>query len=283
MTDIFSDLQKLGIGNIGDVFSTDDDNKKKAAEAVKQQTPEELEAEILFEKTHTCPLCDKPFTAKTVRAGKAKMVSSDTDLRAKYANIDVNKYDALVCPSCGYAALARYFEMTTAPQRKLIKEQISSSFKGLPTSKSPIISYDEAMMNLKLALANAVVKKAKNSEKAYIFLKMAWVTRGKLETPSEIAKLSKEGILALKEEEIAYIKQAYTGFTAAVQTETFPMCGMDEMTTIYLMADLARRAGNNAQALKLLGEVIVSKNAQGRLKDKARELKDLILESKKEG
>ena len=280
MSDIFSDLQKLGIGNVGNIFETEDDSKAKAKEQVKQLTPEELEAEMLFEKSHKCPLCDKTFTAKTVRAGKAKMVSSDTDLRAKYANIDVNKYDAIVCPACGYAALARFFEMTTAPQRKLIKENISAGFKGLPASDSPVTTYDEAIMNLKLALANAVVKKGKNSEKAYICLKMAWVIRGRLETPSEISKFSKEEIIALKQEELAYIKQAYTGFTAAVQSETFPMCGMDEMTTIYLLADLARRSGDRAQALKLLGEVIVSKNAQGRLKEKARELKELIMESK---
>jgi len=280
MADIFSDLQKLGIGNVGNIFEAEADTKAKAKEQVKQLTPEELEAEMLFEKSHTCPLCDKAFTTKTVRAGKAKMVSSDTDLRAKYANIDVNKYDAIVCPSCGYAALARFFEMTTAPQRKLIKENISAGFKGLPASTSPVITYDEAIMNLKLALANAVVKKGKNSEKAYICLKMAWVIRGRLETPAEISKFSKEEIIALKQEELAYIKQAYTGFTAAVQSETFPMCGMDEMTTIYLLADLARRSGDRAQALKLLGEVIVSKNAQGRLKEKARELKDLIMESK---
>lgn len=280
MADIFSDLQKLGIGNVGNIFETEDNSKDKVKEQAKQQTPEELEAEMVFDKTHTCPLCDKAFTTKTVRAGKAKMIGSDTDLRAKYANIDVNKYDAIVCPVCGYAALARYFEMTTAPQRKLIKENISAGFKGIPASTSPIITYDEAMMNLKLALANAVVKKGKNSEKAYICLKMAWVIRGRLETPTEVAKFSKEEIIALKQEELAYIKQAYMGFTSAVQSETFPMCGMDEMTTIYLLADLARRSGDRAQALKLLGEVIVSKNAQGRLKEKARELKDLIMESK---
>lgn len=280
MTDIFSDLQKLGIGNVGNIFDTEDVDVQKEVSRQKQPTAEELEAEMIFDKSHTCPLCDKTFTTKTVRAGKAKMVSSDTDLRAKYANIDVNKYDAIVCPSCGYAALARYYEMTTAPQRKLIKENISAGFKGLPASNSPIITYDEAVMNLKLALANAVVKKAKNSEKAYICLKMAWVIRGRLETATEVSKLSKEEIVALKQEELSYIKQAYMGFTSAVQSETFPMCGMDEMTTVYLLADLARRSGDKSQALKLLGEVIVSKNAQGRLKDKARELRDLIMENK---
>ena len=30
--------------------------------------------------------------------------------------------------------------------------------------------------------------------------------------------------------EEAYLKNAYTGFTEALQTEGFPMCGMDEIT-----------------------------------------------------
>lgn len=280
MADFFSDLQKLGIDNLGNIFETEEADVQKEGTVSKQLTPEELEAEMVFDKSHTCPLCDKTFTTKTVRAGKARMVGSDTDLRVKYANIDVNKYDAIVCPMCGYAALTRYFELSTAPQRKLIKDNISAGFKGLPTSNSSIITYDEAGMNLKLALANAVVKKAKNSEKAYICLKLAWVIRGRLETASEVSKLSREELAAFKKEELSYIKQAYMGFTSAVQSETFPMCGMDEMTTVYLLADLARRSGDKAQALKLLSEVIVSKNAQGRLKEKARELRDLIMENK---
>lgn len=283
MAGIFSDLEKLGIGNIGNVFEDEAASKNNKTEKAKEKTPEEIEAEMLFDKSYTCPVCDKEYTVKAVRAGKVKMVGSDTDLRVKYGNIDINKYDALVCPRCGYAALSRYYSLTTQPQRKLIKEQIGANFKGLPAASGPIVTYDEAMMRMKLVLANAVVKKARNSEKAYICLKMAWLVRGRTEALENTEKLTADKAAALHAEELEYTKQAYTGFVSAVQSETFPMCGMDEMTVVYLMADLARRTGEYDQALKFLSEVIVSKTAQGRLKERARELKNLIAENKQEG
>ncbi|MBQ9765201.1 MAG: DUF2225 domain-containing protein [Lachnospiraceae bacterium] len=278
--DIFSDLKKLGIGNIGDVF--EEENKENAdTEVKKEKSPEEIEAEMLFDKSYKCIVCDKAFTVKAVRAGKAKMVATDTDLRAIYAGVDVNKYDAIVCPHCGYAALTRFFEHNTQAQRNLIREQISASFKGLPPQQGITINYDEAFLNMKLVLANAVVKKAKNSEKAYICLKMAWILRGKREWLKQEGKLGSDEEATLLTEELSYIKQAYLGFSAAVSKENFPICGMDDMTLIYIMADLARKIGETDQALRFLGEIIVSKTAKSNLKDKARELKDIIMEERK--
>lgn len=277
--DLFSDLKKLGISNIGGLFE-EEEKAKEAAVEKHVKTPEELEAETLFDKTYECAVCSRQFTTKAVRAGKAKMVSTDTDLRAVYEHVDVNKYDAIVCPHCGYAALTRFFTTNTQVQRNFIREQITANFKGLPFANGAIVTHDEALLKMKLVLANAVVKKAKNSEKAYICLKTAWVLRGKKDYLAEKGELSPEKEKELLNEETAYLKQAYMGFTAALPKENFPMCGMDETTVIYLMADLARRVGEREQALKFLSEIIVSKTAQPRLKEKARELKDIIMNEK---
>ncbi len=274
--DFFSDLKKLGISNIGGLFEEEEKEKAVAAAEKHVKTPEELETETLFDKTYECAVCNKQFTTKAVRAGRAKLVSSDTDLRAVYDHVDVNKYDAIVCPFCGYAALNKFFTVNTQVQRNLIREQIQTNFKGLPFDGSGIINHDEALLKYKLVLANAVVKKAKNSEKAYICLKTAWVIRGKKDALAARGELTPEKSDELLKEENAYLKQAYTGFTAALPREDFPMCGMDEPTLIYLMADLARRIGDKEQAKKFLSEVIMSKTVQPRLKDKARELKNII-------
>ena len=42
------------------------------------------EAEKLFEKKYTCPICDMEFTAKTVRTGKARIIRTEMDLRNVY-------------------------------------------------------------------------------------------------------------------------------------------------------------------------------------------------------
>ena len=47
---------------------------------------------FIFDKTYTCPVCDKGFKTKTVKTGKVKLISADTDLRPKYQHMDSLKY-----------------------------------------------------------------------------------------------------------------------------------------------------------------------------------------------
>ena len=84
MADIFSGLEKLGLGNIdgGNLF--EDPNKKdtnvKKAEPQKKLTLVN-EEDYLFDKKYKCPICDSDFESKTVRTGKVRMKSVDVDLR----------------------------------------------------------------------------------------------------------------------------------------------------------------------------------------------------------
>ena len=104
------------------------------------------------------------FKAKAIRTGKIKLVAADSDLRPKYHSVDSLKYDVIACPICGYAALNRYFNYMTSSQAKLIKMNISNSFRGL-SQESDVVSYDSAIMKHKLALANTVVKRARLSSR----------------------------------------------------------------------------------------------------------------------
>ena len=101
----------------------------------------------------------------------------DKDLRPRFKYFDPMKYDVIMCPHCGYAALGRYFPNLNKYQIDDIRVKICMNYKHEP-NKGPIYTYDYAKRLYQLALANAVVKKAKNSEKAYICLKSAWVIRG---------------------------------------------------------------------------------------------------------
>ena len=138
------------------------------------------EHDYLFDKAFKCPICDKDFKAKTVKVGKVKLAGTDLDLRPKYDQVDLIKYDVIMCPHCGYATLSRFFKFVTTPQAKHIRESISASFKPQEETKE-IYSYDDALERYQLTLVNAIVKQAKPSEKAYICLKTAWLLRGKAE------------------------------------------------------------------------------------------------------
>ena len=163
----------------------------------------------------------------------------------------------------------------TSVQSKLIKEQISANFNGL-NQEGAIYSYDDAIARHKLALVNTIVKKGKTSERAYTCLKLAWLLRGKHESlPADTPDYDNVKA-ALQKEESECLLNAYEGFISAFAKEMFPMCGMDELKTTYLVADLARRCGKFDGSNRWISRVLTSRDANERIKDKAREIKELI-------
>ena len=272
---LFSGLEKFGLGKLEKMEVFDKETKKQNNADGKTEKPKVTEEDLLFDKTFTCPVCDEEFHSKMIRTGKVKLLSADTDLRPKYQLVDSLKYDALVCPKCGYAALSRFFKFMMPAQAKLIRENISKNFSGLSTTGN-IYTYDDAIARHKLALVNAVVKKAKTSEKAYTCLKMAWLYRGKAETlPKETADYDKV-IKELAKEEKELLTNAYEGFLSAFSKESFPMCGMDELTVTYLLADLARRVGRYEESSRWISKVLTSRQANERIKNRARDIKELL-------
>lgn len=275
MANLFSGLESLGLGNLSEMKLFE--HKEKAKEAAKKaaEQTEVKEEDLLFDKHFVCKVCDKEFKSKMVRTGKVKLVGSDNDLRPKYQHVDSLKYDAIVCPYCGYAALNRFFNYMTDTQARLIKANISANFRGIKEGEN-ILTYDEAITRHKLALVNAVVKHAKSSEKAYICLKLGWLCRGKAESLPEDTPNPDEVKKELAAQEKEYISNAYEGFMEAFSKEPFPMCGMDELTMTYLTADLARQIGKYDEALRMLARVLTARDANERIKSKARDMKDLI-------
>lgn len=167
MANLFAGLESLGLKIKKDINVFEQDKKEERQAAQGETKPKEISEEsLLFDKTHKCPVCDSEFKCKMVRTGKAKLVSQDMDLRPKYQGIDPLKYDAILCPVCGYASLNRYFNFVMSSQAKQIKEQISSTFK-YTSENGKTYSYDEAITRHKMALLNTVVKRGKVSERAY--------------------------------------------------------------------------------------------------------------------
>ncbi|WP_029232005.1 DUF2225 domain-containing protein [Butyrivibrio sp. VCB2006] len=282
MAGIFSGLEKLGLGNIGGGKLFEDPKEKETA--VKKEAPKPKlqlvnEEDYLFLKKYKCPVCESEFETKTVRTGKVRMKNVDIDLRPDYDELDQNKYDVIACPSCGYAALGRYFATLNKYQIEDIRVKISMNYRK-QDYKDPTYSYEYARSLYQLALANAVVKKAKNSEKAYICLKTAWVIRGETQRldPAEEGYDQKRADNDAQEKEL--LSNALDGFVMARQSEEFPIAGMDSSTLDYLIAALAVETDQYDVASKMVSELLTSRVANSRIKDKARLLKDMIAEKK---
>lgn len=275
---LFSGMDKFGLGKYKETSNIIEDKKEvsvsKAETApIVERTLEEREAEVLFDKRFTCPVCDMAFSTKCVRAGKIKIMDKDVDLRPIYEFMDPLKYDVITCDKCGYSSLSRYFGKLSTRQMKTIKEQVGMSFRGID-SDMEIFSYDDSIARYKLALICSMVKQAKNSERAYTCLKLAWVIRGKRLTLDS----KSEEFVSLYKDEMECITNAYEGFKRAFSSEQLPIAGMDESTLKYIMSDMARRLKKYDEAAKLLGDVITSKTTNSRLKEEALKLKELIKE-----
>ena len=278
MKNIFAGLESLGLKGTDKVDVFEEKTEEKAHEQAEHQEKkkEVTEEDLLFEKSYTCPVCDNEFKSKMVRTGKVRLAGADSDLRPKYMGVDALKYDAVLCPKCGYAALNRYFNFIMARQAANIKEQISKTFT-YEDKEDKVYDYDDAIMRHKLALLNTVVKNGKNSERAYTCLKLAWLYRGKREMLLQQEEHDKDEVIQLATEEKELLTNAYEGFESAFSREDFPMFFTANMSLgVNLLAELARRIGDNEAAARHVSKVLVGKNVQKRIKDKAVDLKEKL-------
>lgn len=269
MGNLLTGLEGLGLGELKDM-EVYEDTKVAEKAAGREQKKEKTEVDFLFVKMYPCPVCSYEIRVPAVRTGKAKLIGQDRDLRPHYEGIDPLKYDAISCPECGYSALTRFFSTITAKQKELIREKISPKFQTLPLPDG-CFDYDDAVIRHRLALACAMVKHSKVSERAYICLKTAWLLRGKGEHVDTVKEKK-----AVEAEEIEFLETAFEGFEEAVSKESFPICGMDETTLYCMLAEIGHRVGKYEEAARLVSRVITS-HANERIKNRAREIKDAIL------
>nr|WP_300658653.1 DUF2225 domain-containing protein [uncultured Acetatifactor sp.] len=277
---ILSGLKNLGLGNLEnmDVFEGQKKQEAKKPEPVVAQKPQEKD--LIYERSFTCPVCDTSFTSKVMKSNKARLLGTDQDLRPRYDGIDASKYEVVMCPVCGCAALMRYFTTITSAQAKLIRDNICQVLKMKPY-QGETYTYEHALERYQLALAEAVVKRSKTSERAYICLKYAWLVRGYAEDLKGRENPDEKQLAELAAQEGELLQNAYKGFTEARQTEMFPLCGMNEITVDYLLSVLAVRFKDYQVAVKLLGSIITSTSANARIKDRARDMKEQVVKELK--
>ena len=104
-----------------------------------------------------------------------------------------------------------------------------------------------------------MVSEDKKSSIGMILLRISWMYR------------------SLKEaDELIYLKEALAALEEAYNLEDFPIYNLDELNFKYLLGELNRRAGNDKEAIKYLGDVITSSKANSRLKNLARDQRDKI-------
>lgn len=235
--------------------------------------------EFIFDKKMTCVVCDKPFTIKVLKSNRARRLESDKDLRPRYEHIDTLKYGICSCPNCGYSAMHSAFSHLSSRQINNIKEQVCVHVLPEDRSGWTSYSYDQAIRMHELALQCAEAKLAKDGEKAYLHMLMAWLLREKEKEAEKITidELREQEVKSCHEQADAHYLAAFEGFQQAMMNEMFPIAGLNQPTLEYILAYMAYYFGKLEVSAKLIGSVLTTSSASRNVKDRALELKDEII------
>ena len=261
---IFSGLEDLGFDDANELNLYNKANiepsKEDLAKVIKDSKLNEIEKQksLLYDKEVTCPSCNHVFKARTVKTSAYRVLKKESDFFIIYSTINPYFYDVWLCNVCGYTSMKADFEKIKSSQIELIQNKISVKWHG---KKYPEV-YDLhiAIERYKLALLNYAVMDSKSSKKAMTCLKIAWMYR----------------VDKKPESEQIFLAQALEGFNDAYFNESFPLYGMDKFTLMYLIGELNRRIHKFDEALKWFSSVITTPNISQRLKELARDQKDII-------
>ncbi|MGN9134639.1 DUF2225 domain-containing protein [Clostridium sp. HCP1S3_B4] len=212
----------------------------------------------IFDREVTCPICGKTFKTKAVKVNSPRIISKDSDFFIRYSVVNPYFYDVWICNSCGYAAMKSDFLKVKSYEKDAIFKQISIKWK--PRKYSPISNPNIAIERYKLALLSATAMEKPSSTLGMILLKISWMYR----------------LINDTQNENIFLKKALDTLSLAYSTERFPMYGLQRDSMSYLLGDLNRRIKNYPEALRWYSSVITTPGVSPRIKELARDGKDLI-------
>lgn len=211
-----------------------------------------------FDKEVTCPICEAKFKTKAVKVNSPRIASKDSDFFIRYNVVNPYFYDVWLCNSCGYAALKVDFPSVKSYQKQLVLNSITKKWN--PREYPDLITPTLAIERYKLAFVNALALEKPHSTLGMIMLKISWMYR----------------LLEDKKNEDLTLHQALSSLEKAYTLESFPLYGLQRDSMTYLIGDLNRRLNNDSQALLWYSKAITTLGASSRVKELARDGKDLI-------
>lgn len=238
------------------------------------------ETELLYDKRHTCPVCRRDFMVKTLRNGKLRPDKLDMDMRQQYLNIDPVKYRIIECPVCGYADMDITFEKINQREIDALKSKCIKLYNSVPVTEG-VREYDIAYRYYKSAIRCDLIRGAKSGKRAYTALYTAWLLRGWRESTVAAGDEIHQSDPMSEAEELKLLKYVYGNFEEAVLHEEFPINGLPEEVFDIIMAAIAYKLDNGAEAGQYILRAIRNTNLKGALRRHAEDLRDMIKGSEK--
>lgn len=215
---------------------------------------------MIFKKTIICPICKKESKINAIKKGAFRIIHQDIDLHLKYEGLNPIYYDVNFCNHCGYADLSKYFNKINPKEFDILQKNISYQWTPMEIPMDNNINF--AINLYKLVLLNRLyIKKHKKGELAVITLRLSYLFKD-LGNEDNISRFRQNTLTCLTE--------AYT-------SEEFPLGEtFDQYYAEYLLSVLNYYNSNKEEAMKWVGKVIINPYTPHKIKEKARDLKEMI-------
>ena len=103
-------IVRVGRTRLDNLEDMDIFGQEKKEEQAVVEAPKIEEKDLIYDKNFTCPVCGEDFSTKIMKTGKARLLGTDQDLRAKYEGIDAVKYDVILCPPLRICSIEQIFQ-----------------------------------------------------------------------------------------------------------------------------------------------------------------------------
>lgn len=198
----------------------------------------------IYKKKLDCPVCKIKFETTKVKSSKLRVETMDTDLLKRFKDVEEHpvKYEAVMCPNCGYSAIERHFESINKRGIETIKENIMYKWKKQDYTDRR--DKHDSIVAYKFGLYCAELMKKSKVELGGICLRMAWVNR----------------LYEDIESEKRYLEMTLRMYDEAYMEEDLLKEGTDEITIGYLIGDINERLGNKKEALRWMNKIVFDRN-----------------------
>ena len=195
-----------------------------------------------YEKGITCINCTEKFKTTKVRSRFVRISSHETDFKPVYLNPLVNPlyYNVSVCPTCGFSFTEDFSPYFAPGTKEIISKQITEKWNGRSFGKERNVI--EAIETYKLAYLSATFKQEKSISLAGITLRVAWLYRDE----------------ANSDEEKRFLTIARNFYSASYSEGDYLGTQMSETRVLYMIAELSRQIGDEAEAVRGFSRVIES-------------------------
>lgn len=193
--------------------------------------------EMFYKKNFTCPYCGNNFSTTKVRSKFARVVKMDDDLCNHYESVNPLFYEINVCPECGYS----FNDENSGAISDKVRDEIEKNLQTVWRKKdySGARNIDLATESFKLAIVCQMARRARDSQKGMLYLKLGWLYRAQNDQKNENICRS----------------EAVKFLTSSFEKENFND-PKSEINIMYLIGVLNRMMGNYKEASIWLDRVL---------------------------